>query len=81
MNEKSSYNLIFGGITAVLGIGGAIAGLRYFRSEDEDLFDFDDFGPTNLSCPSCGGLITINTNQRPIQVGCPMCQSQFIIRE
>lgn len=62
---------------------GAVVGLKYFRNEDEeeDFFDFDDVGPTTLTCPSCSGQITITTDQRPIQVGCPMCQSQFIIRE
>jgi len=74
--------LIGGGIAGILALG-AVVGLKYFRSEDEeeDFFDFEDVGPTNLTCPSCSGLITINTEQRPIQVGCPMCQSQFIIRE
>ncbi len=38
-------------------------------------------GPLELECPSCGGLISITATQRPIQIGCPMCQSQFVIRE
>ena len=38
-------------------------------------------GPLELNCPTCNGLISITTTQRPIQVGCPMCQSQFVIRE
>ena len=74
--------LIGGGIAGILALG-AIVGMKYFRNEDEeeDFFDFEEMGPTNLTCPSCSGLITITTDQRPIQVGCPMCQSQFIIRE
>ena len=68
---------------AIIQALGAIVGMKYFRNEDEeeDFFDFEEMGPTNLTCPSCSGLITITTDQRPIQVGCPMCQSQFIIRE
>jgi len=59
-----------------------VLGLRYFKGEEEDdFFDFEDTGPLNLACPSCGGMIGITTEQRPIQVACPMCQSQFVIRE
>ena len=73
---------MIGGTIAVIGIIGAVIGMKYFRTEEEeDFFDFEEMGPTNLSCPTCSGLITINTDQRPIQVACPMCQSQFIIRE
>ena len=81
-NEGSTTLLIGGGIAGILALG-AIVGMKYFRNEDEeeDFFDFEEMGPTNLTCPSCSGLITITTDQRPIQVGCPMCQSQFIIRE
>ena len=81
-NEKDNTLLIGGSLTFILVLGAAV-GLKYLRNEDddEDFFDFEDFGPTTLSCPSCSGQITINTDQRPIQVGCPMCQSQFIIRE
>ena len=80
-NIESNIMLI-GGTLAAIGIIGAIIGMKYFRTEEEeDFFDFEEMGPTNLSCPTCSGLITINTNQRPIQVACPMCQSQFVIRE
>ncbi len=81
-DEGSNTLLIGGSIAGILALG-AVVGLKYFRSEDEeeDFFDFEDVGPTTLTCPSCSGLITITTDQRPIQVGCPMCQSQFIIRE
>ena len=83
-SEEEDNNLVLlgGGIAGTLAVIGVI-GLKYFRNEDEeeDFFDFEDIGPTNLTCPSCSGLITINTDQRPIQVACPMCQSQFIIRE
>ena len=80
-DEGSNTLLIGGSIAGILALG-AVVGMRFFRYEDEeDFFDFEDTGPTILSCPSCSGQITINTEQRPIQVGCPMCQSQFIIRE
>ena len=82
-NEEDANIIVIGGAIAGILAIGAVVGLKYFRNEDEeeDFFDFEDIGPTNLTCPSCSGLITINTDQRPIQVGCPMCQSQFIIRE
>ena len=82
--EGSNALLYGGGAAVVLGLLGVV-GLRYFRSEDED--DWGSWeetatpGPVNLSCPNCSGLITITTDQRPIQVGCPMCQAQFVIRE
>ena len=81
-DEGSNTLLIGGSIAGILALG-AVVGLKYFRNEEEeeDFFDFEDLGPTTLTCPSCSGLITITTDQRPIQVGCPMCQSQFIIRE
>lgn len=81
--DEASNTLIIGGSVAGILALGAVVGLKYFRNEDEeeDFFDFEDVGPTTLTCPSCSGLITITTDQRPIQVGCPMCQSQFIIRE
>ena len=81
-DEGNDILLIGGSIAGILALG-AVVGLKYFRNEDEeeDFFDFEDVGPTTLTCPSCSGLITITTDQRPIQVGCPMCQSQFIIRE
>ncbi len=84
-NDEGSNTLLYGGGAAVvLGLLGVV-GLRYFRSEEED--DWGSWeetatpGPVNLSCPNCSGLITITTDQRPIQVGCPMCQTQFVIRE
>ncbi|OIR23008.1 MAG: hypothetical protein BEU00_01210 [Marine Group III euryarchaeote CG-Epi3] len=82
-DDEGSNILLIGGSVAGLLALGAVVGLKYFRNEeeDEDFFDFEDLGPTTLTCPSCSGLITITTDQRPIQVGCPMCQSQFIIRE
>ena len=80
-DEDGKMLLYGGGAAVVLGLLGVV-GLRYFRSDDDDdFFDFEDAGPVNLACPSCGGVIAITTNQRPIQVACPMCQSQFIIRE
>ncbi len=82
--EESNLLLYGGGAAVVLGLLGVV-GLRYFRSEEED--DWGSWeetatpGPVNLQCPNCSGLITITTDQRPIQVGCPMCQAQFVIRE
>ena len=83
IDEEEEIPLLIGGSVAGILALGAVVGLKYFRNEDEeeDFFDFEDLGPTTLTCPSCSGLITITTDQRPIQVGCPMCQSQFIIRE
>ena len=80
-NEDDSNTLLIGGTVAIIGLLGAVLGLRYFRGEEEDFFEFEDAGPVNLGCPSCGGMIVITTEQRPIQVACPMCQSQFVIRE
>jgi len=81
-NKENDNIRIIGGAVATIGIAAAVVGLRYFRSEEEDdFFEFEDTGPVNLSCPNCSGLITITTDQRPIQVGCPMCQAQFVIRE
>ena len=85
-DSEGDSNLVLygGGAAVVLGLLGAV-GLRYFRNEDED--DWGNWeeaatpGPSNLQCPNCSSMITITTDQRPIQVGCPMCQSQFIIRE
>ena len=81
-NEEDRNILLIGGTVAIIGLLGGVLGLRYFKSEeDDDFFDFEDTGPLNLACPSCGGMIGITTEQRPIQVACPMCQSQFVIRE
>ena len=82
-DDEGSNTLLIGGSVAGILALGAVVGLKYFRNEEEeeDFFDFEDVGPTTLTCPTCSGLITITTDQRPIQVGCPMCQGQFIIRE
>lgn len=79
----SSTILIGASVVAVIGlIGGAMAVRRMVGDSDFD-GDFEDVtpGPIELQCPSCGGLISITTAQRPIQVGCPICASQFVIRE
>jgi hypothetical protein len=63
-------------------IGGAIALNRMRGGDDlDDMFEDVMPGPMELQCPSCGGLISITTTQRPIQVGCPICASQFVLRE
>ena len=81
-NDEESNAILIGGTLAIIGAAGAVIGLKYFRTEeDDDFFDFEDMGPTNLSCPTCSGIITINTEQRPIQVACPICQGQFVINE
>ena len=79
-------NLLIGGAAAgVLALfGGArvLSRLRGGGDEVEDMFEEGVVpGPLELQCPSCGGLISITTTQRPIQIGCPMCQSQFVINE
>ena len=80
--EDGSNVLIIGGTLAVIGVISVAVGMKYFKTEeDDDFFDFEEMGPTNLSCPNCSGTITITTDQRPIRVGCPMCQAQFDIRE
>ena len=63
-------------------VGGAIALNRMRGGGDfDDMFEDVMPGPLELQCPSCGGLISITTAQRPIQVGCPICASQFVLRE
>ena len=63
-------------------VGGAIALNRMRGGDDlDDMFEDVIPGPMELQCPSCGGLISITTTQRPIQVGCPICASQFVLRE
>ena len=63
-------------------VGGALALNRMRRGDDlDDMFEDVMPGPMELQCPSCGGLISITTTQRPIQVGCPICASQFVLRE
>ena len=82
--EGYSSNVLIGG--ALVGVVGLIGGAVALRRMGEDSgFDeeFEDVipGPIELQCPSCGGLISITTTQRPIQIGCPICASQFVLRE
>ena len=82
-----STNMLIGG--AALGVIALFAGARALSSMRGGSDEFDNMfeeetavsGPLELQCPSCGGLISVTTTQRPIQVGCPMCQSQFVLRE
>ena len=71
------------GVLALFGGARALSSMRGGSDEFEEMFEEETVvpGPLELQCPSCGGLISITTTQRPIQVGCPMCQSQFVIRE
>ena len=78
--------MIGGAAIAVLALFGGARALSSMRGGDDEfegMFEEETVvpGPLELQCPSCGGLISITTTQRPIQVGCPMCQSQFVIRE
>ena len=70
---------------AVVALAGLAMGLKRMGGGGGDDFEemFEDVtpGPLELNCPNCNGLISITTTQRPIQVGCPMCGSQFVIRE
>jgi len=83
-NGDSGYSTVtlFGAaFIAIAGlVGGAIA-LNRMRGGDDDMFEDVIPSPMELQCPSCGGLISITTTQRPIQVGCPICASQFVLRE
>ena len=82
-----STNMLIGG--AALGVLALFGGARVLSSmrgggdEVDDMFEEETAvsGPLELQCPTCGGLISVTTTQRPIQVGCPMCQAQFVIRE
>ena len=71
------------GVIALFGGARALSSMRGGGDEFDEMFEEESVvpGPLELQCPSCGGLISITTTQRPIQVGCPMCQSQFVIRE
>jgi len=83
--EGLSTNLLIGGaagaVVAIVGGAMALRKLRGGADEFDDMFEDVTPGPVELQCPSCGGLISITTTQRPIQVGCPICASQFVIRE
>ena len=85
-NGDSGYSTVtlFGAaFIAIAGlVGGAIALNRMRGGGDpDDMFEDVIPGPMELQCPSCGGLISIMTTQRPIQIGCPICASQFVLRE
>ena len=71
------------GVIALFGGARALSSMRGGGDDFDEMFEEESVvpGPLELQCPSCGGLISITTTQRPIQVGCPMCQSQFVIRE
>ena len=80
-------NMLIGGaalgVLALFGGARALSSMRGGGDEFDDMFEEETVvpGPLELQCPTCGGLISVTTTQRPIQVGCPMCQAQFVIRE
>ena len=82
-----STNMLIGGaalgVLALFGGARALSSMRSGGDEFNDMFEEETVvpGPLELQCPTCGGLISVTTTQRPIQVGCPMCQAQFVIRE
>ena len=71
------------GVLALFGGARVLSSMRGGGDEVDDMFEEETAvsGPLELQCPTCGGLISVTTTQRPIQVGCPMCQAQFVIRE
>ena len=77
--------LIGGAAVGVIALAGLGMGLRKMSGGGEEWGeDWEETvtpGPLELNSPTCNGLISITTTQRPIQVGCPMCQSQFVLRE
>ena len=87
-DEEGGYSttmLIGGAAVGVIALAGLGIGLRKMSGSGEEWGeDWEEAvtpGPMELNCPTCNGLISITTTQRPIQVGCPMCQSQFVLRE
>ena len=79
----STTTLIGGAAVGIAGLVGGAMALNRMRGGD-DLDDMvEDFSPDSmeLQCPTCGGLITITVGERPIQVGCPICSAQFVLRE
>ena len=79
----STVTLFGAAFVAIAGlVGGAIALNRMRGGDDlDDMFEDVMSGPMELPCPSCGELISITATQRPIQIGCPICTSQFVLRE
>tara|TARA_B110000263_G_scaffold40985_1_gene32739 strand:- start:857 stop:5080 length:4224 start_codon:yes stop_codon:yes gene_type:complete len=81
----SQMTLIGAAVVGIIGLVGGSVALNRMRGgsegEFEDMFEDITPGSLELNCPTCNGLISITTTQRPIQIGCPMCQSQFVIRE
>ena len=80
----STATLIGAAAVAIAGLVGGAMALNRMRGGAEEFEDmFEDVTPSamELQCPTCGGLISITSLQRPIQVGCPMCNAQFVLRE
>ena len=82
-DSYSTMTLIGAAAVGIVGLVGGSMALNRMRGGDdfEDMFEDGIPGPMELQCPSCGGLISITSTQRPIQIGCPICASEFVIRE
>lgn len=37
-------------------------------------------GPSQMTCPKCGGVVPIPSNERPLKVNCSSCQTEFHLK-
>ena len=37
-------------------------------------------GPTQMTCPKCGGVVPIASDERPLKVNCSSCQTEFHLK-